>query len=121
MSSIEIVRVFNSAMEKMDYDTALKYVAPHCEYTNGPLGTVKGPAEILKSLKPFFSLMTDNKFVILREVMNGSIVFMERLDRHLLPKGWIELPVTGVYEVENELITLWHDYFDLATIQRQMT
>lgn len=117
---IEVVRAFNAAMEKMDFETALKYVSDTCEYTNGSLGTVYGHAGLRSVLEPFFSLMLDNKFVILREVANDSVVFMERLDRHLLPTGWIELPVTGVYEVHNGLITVYHDYFDLATIANQL-
>jgi limonene-1,2-epoxide hydrolase len=28
----------------------------------------------------------------------------------------VELPVTGIFEVENGKITLYRDYFDLATI-----
>lgn len=117
---LEVVRAFNTAMEKMDFETALKYVSDNCEYTNGSLGTVYGHAGIRKVLEPFFSLMLENKFVILREIANDSIVFMERLDRHRLPTGWIELPVTGVYEIHNGRITVYHDYFDSATIAKQM-
>jgi hypothetical protein len=46
---------------------------------------------------------------------------MERLDRHQLPKGWVELPVTGVFTVDDGLITSWHDSFDDATIERGFT
>jgi limonene-1,2-epoxide hydrolase len=119
-TSLEVVRAFNAAMEKMDFETALKYVADSCEYTNGSLGTVYGHAGFRKVLEPFFSLMLENEFIILRESANESIVFMERLDRHRLPTGWIELPVTGVYEVHNGQITVWHDYFDSAKIAKQM-
>jgi limonene-1,2-epoxide hydrolase len=49
------------------------------------------------------------------------VVFIERLDRHRLASGWIELPVTGVFEVHGGRITMWHDYFDVATIQNQMS
>ena len=41
---------------------------------------------------------------------------MERLDRHRLAGGRVELPVTGVWEVHDGRITLWHDYFDAPTI-----
>lgn len=119
-SPIEVVRLFNTAMEKMDFNTALKYVSDTCEYTNGSLGTVYGHAGIRKVLEPFFSLMLENRFIILRESANGAIIFMERLDRHRLPTGWIELPVTGVYEVHNGKITVYHDYFDSSTIAKQM-
>ena len=43
---------------------------------------------------------------------------MERLDRHQFAKGWVELPVTGIFEVVDGLITAWHEYFDFTTIQQ---
>jgi len=45
---------------------------------------------------------------------------MERLDRHQLPKGWAELPVTGVFDVVDGQIVAWREYFDFATIERAM-
>jgi len=119
-SPVEIVSAFNAAMERMDFDTALQYVADDLEYMNGPMGTVRGPAGVRGMLEPFFAPMLENQFLIRREVTSGPIVFMERLDRHLLPTGWVELPVTGVYEVHNGRITVWHDYFDAQTIQSQL-
>ncbi|MEQ1785065.1 MAG: limonene-1,2-epoxide hydrolase family protein [Hyphomonadaceae bacterium] len=117
MTPIETVKAFNKAMEIKDYDTAVKFVSDDCEYTNMPMGTVRGPAGIRSVLEPFFAPTIENKLEILREAAVGPIVFLERLDRHLLPTGWVNLPVTGVYEVHNGLITVYRDYFDLATIQ----
>jgi len=113
---IEIVKAFNTAMGKKDCDTALKYVSENCEYTNIPMSTVRGPAGIRAVLEPFFAPTIENKFIIRREAAVGPVVFLERLDRHLLSTGWVELPVTGVYEVHDGLITVYRDYFDLATI-----
>ena len=43
------------------------------------------------------------------------------LDRFRIGSGWLELPVAGVFEVNDEgLITLWRDYFDMGAYQRQM-
>jgi limonene-1,2-epoxide hydrolase len=64
--------------------------------------------------------MLENRFIVHRAVADGPVVVMERLDRHRLASGWIELPVTGVFEVHGGRITVWHDYFDAATIQNQM-
>lgn len=113
---IEIIRKFMAAMAVNDYDTALKYVAETCEYDNVPMGKVYGPAGMRSVLEPFFAPTIENEFIVLREVADGPLVFMERLDRHLLASGWVELPVTGVLEVHDGLITLYRDYFDLATI-----
>jgi limonene-1,2-epoxide hydrolase len=46
------------------------------------------------------------------------VVFLERLDRHRLDHGWRELPVNSVFEVRDGLISIWRDYFDLATASR---
>lgn len=113
---IDVVRSFMSAMERLDYDTALQFVAEGCEYTNLPMGTVRGPDGIRSVLGPFFAPTISNEWRILRTATDGPVVFMERLDRHQLPKGWVELPVNGVWEVHDGLITVWRDYFDLATI-----
>lgn len=112
----ETVRAFLKAMEVLDYDSALTLIADTCEYENMPMGKVVGPAGVRSVLEPFFAPTLENEFRILRKLTSGKTVMAERLDRHRLETGWVELPVMGVFEVENGLITLWRDYFDLATI-----
>lgn len=116
-----IVRQFMTLMEPLNYDEALKLIAPDCAYTNPPpLGTVYGPEAIRGVLEPFFAPTTENEFRILKHSTTGPVVFLERLDRHLFGDKWVELPVTGVFEVHGGLITTWRDYFDAATIFSQM-
>ena len=121
LSPIEVVRRFMKLMEPLNYDAALKLVSRNCEYTNPPpIGTVNGPAGIRAVLEPFFGPTLENEFRVLREAASGPIVFFERLDRHLFGDKWVELPVTGVYEVHNGTITYWRDYFDAPTIMSQL-
>jgi limonene-1,2-epoxide hydrolase len=115
---VEIVREFMALMAKLDYDRALTLVSADCEYINMPIGAVTGPEGIRSVLEPFFAPTIENEWVIKNVAAAGPVVFMERLDRHHLPKGWTELPVTGVFEVHDGLITKWRDYFDFATIER---
>ena len=70
------------------------------------MGTTRGPSGVRAALEPFFTPVLEQTFVVKREVVNGPVVFLERFDRHLMPTGWIELPVTGVYEVHDGRITL---------------
>lgn len=117
---IEVVRAFLKVMEPLDYDTAGAMLAPDCAYTNPPpIGTVRGAAGMRAVLEPFFAPTLDNEFRILREAADGPVVIVERLDRHQLADKWVELPVTGVFEVHDGLITYWRDYYDAATIQSQ--
>jgi limonene-1,2-epoxide hydrolase len=115
---IDIVRTFMAAMAELDYDRALLLVADDVVYTNIPMGTVHGPAGIRSVLEPFFAPTLENEWIISTAIADGPIVFLERLDRHRLPNGWAELPVAGVFEVHDGLITTWRDYFDMATIQQ---
>lgn len=120
MTPTETVHAFLSAMEKMDYDTALQFLADDIEYINGNTPAVSGPEGVRQTLEPFFAPMKKNEFKILREATNGSVVIVERLDRHLADHGWFELPVTGVMEVVNGKIGYWRDYFDMAVIQQDI-
>jgi limonene-1,2-epoxide hydrolase len=114
-SKLETVEAFLKAFAVMDFDRALGFLADDVEYTNIPLMTVRGHTGVLEVLEPFFGPIHENEFVILRKAVTGPVVFLERLDRHRLDHGWRELPVNSVFEVHHGKITVWRDYFDLAT------
>jgi limonene-1,2-epoxide hydrolase len=113
---LAVVKAFMAAMAVKDYDNGLRFIAADCVYENMPLAKVSGPAGVRAVLEPFFAPTIEKEFLILREAVAGPVVFLERLDRHLLADGWVELPVTGVFEVHDGKIALWRDYFDAATI-----
>lgn len=120
--NIAIVAAFNAAIEKCDYDLAFSYMAADCRYQNmpDPAKVMLGPAAARAALEPFFSLTLANELVILRAAEAGAAVFMERLDRHQLKdQRWVELPVTGVYEVSDGKITAYRDYFNAQTLYAQ--
>jgi len=117
LSSLNVVQHFLKHMERGDYDPAMALIADDCDYINPPpLGAVRGPAAVRGVLEPFFAPTLENELKVLREASAGSVVFVERLDRHRLADKWVELPVTGVFEVRDGRITYWRDYFDAATI-----
>ena len=111
----EVVDAFLEAFEVMDFATALKLLADDVEYTNIPILTVHGHQAVGEILEPFFAPILENDFKIIRKAAAGPVVFLERLDRHRLTYGWRELPVNSVFEVHEGKITVWRDYFDLAT------
>lgn len=111
----EIVEAFMEAFAGMDFDAALAHLSEDCEYTNIPMGTVRGHDGVREVLGPFFEPIRENEFLYLRKAADGPVVFMERLDRHRLDHGWRELPVNSVFEVHGGKIRVWRDYFDLMT------
>ncbi|MEX1250815.1 MAG: limonene-1,2-epoxide hydrolase family protein [Hyphomonas sp.] len=111
------VHAFLNAVKAFDYDAVMTLIADTRDYENMQLGKATGPAGVRGVLKAFFAPTLVNEFIILRELTHGKHVFLERLDRHQLATGQVELTVAGVFEVENGQITVWHDYFDAATIR----
>lgn len=112
---LDVVEAFLVAFAAMDFDAALAHLFDDAEYTNIPMGTVRGHAGVREVLGPFFAPIHENEFVLLRKAADGPVVFLERLDRHRLDHGWRELPVNSVFEVHDGKITVWRDYFDLLT------
>jgi limonene-1,2-epoxide hydrolase len=48
-----------------------------------------------------------------RQVSDGNLVFNERTDIMRTKSGdTIEVPVTGVFEIADDKITAWRDYFE---------
>lgn len=117
---LQIVTAFMTEFEKMNFDAGVSYAADDIEYINSPGTNVHGPDGVRGVLEPFFAPIEENEFVILRQVTEGNIVVLERLDRHRVPQGWFELPVTGVFEVNDGKITYWREYFDVETIRIAM-
>lgn len=116
---LEIVTAMTDAMAIKDYASALRWFTEDCEYTNLPMSSVRGPAGVRGVLEPFFAPTLENEFRVLRSAVQGDTVFTERLDRHLIDTGWVELPVTGVFVLRGDKIAVWREYFDLGTLLRQ--
>lgn len=57
---------------------------------------------------------------ILRVESGDRVVFAERVDVVAVGGVTVRLPVIGVFEVENGRIAVWHEYFDMGEITRQL-
>ncbi len=120
MTPEQTVTSFIEAIERKDLDTAIAFLHDECEYDNVPMGKVFGPTEIRAILEPMIMSCSTVEWVVHRQAANGNVVFNERLDRFEMPFGWLEVPVTGVFELTDGNIVLWRDYFDLATYRDQL-
>jgi limonene-1,2-epoxide hydrolase len=122
MSPSEIVTRFIHALEAKDVAAAAALVADEISYENMPMQPIVGRDAMVAALEPFLAAASEVDWVILAQHADGRVVFNERVDRFHLAAGWLEIPVAGVFHVdEQDRITLWRDYFDLAGYQRQLT
>ena len=120
MTPLETVNAFMAAAAKRDYDVALPLLAEDIEYHNIPMPPVHGHDAVKETLEMLLGMTTESEWVVHRELADADTVMNERTDRFLVEGRWLELPVAGVFVVRDDRIVLWHDYFDLDTIMKQM-
>jgi limonene-1,2-epoxide hydrolase len=116
----EIVNAFIAAIERRDIESAAAMADEHISYENVPMRPIVGRDALKAALGAFLGATTNVDWRILRQVAVGNTVVNERIDRFEVNGGWLELPVAGFFEVTNGHITLWRDYFDLATYTNRM-
>lgn len=119
MSAADVIDAFIAAVEARDIDAAAVFLAEDVVYDNVPMDDVVGREMVRVALGPFLASADEVEWVVHRQVAHGGTVFNERLDRFRFGDRWLEIPVAGVWEVVDGLITLWRDYFDLETFTRQ--
>ena len=121
MSSPEIavVEEFLNALEKQDSERAFALLSDDVEYQNVPFPAARGKAAVVKTLKSFERFVNGFEVKMKNIASNGPIVLTERVDILKGPVLRLDLWVCGTFEVHDGKITLWRDYFDLASATKQ--
>jgi limonene-1,2-epoxide hydrolase len=118
-SNEQVVRDFCAAWSRKDAEELLGYFTDDAVYHNIPMPAVAGKDAIREIFGMFLPPSESIEFEVLHVASSGDVVFTERVDRFLMGGRSVELPVTGVMELEGGRIKAWRDYFDMATWQRQ--
>lgn len=104
-----------------DLDGACELVTDDFIYDNVPMGVNHGPDGMKAFLSPMVDGLDEIEFVVHRQTATGNVVMNERNDRFRVGDRWMDLPVAGVFEVDDDgRIRLWRDYFDVGTLNDEM-
>lgn len=121
MTPVEIVNTFIAAIEAKDIDAAVALAAADISYENMPISPVVGREGLGDMLRGFLGPASAIEWRILDQWSFDRTVINERLDRFQIGSGWLELPIAGVFKVdENDQISLWRDYFDMGSYSTQL-
>ncbi len=121
MDNEQTIRDFIAAWARLDPAELASYFADDGVYYNMPAQPVAGRENVEKMITGFISAWTQTEWEILNLVSDGSVVIAERLDRTRAVEKGVDLPCTGVFEMEDGKIKIWRDYFDMATYARGMS
>ncbi|MQA94019.1 MAG: limonene-1,2-epoxide hydrolase [Streptosporangiales bacterium] len=116
MSNTDTVRAFLTALESLDIDDALRHAAPGIVYQNVPLPPARGIKAFERQMRTMAQYGTGFEARIHRIAENGPVVLTERTDVLEIGAWRAEFWVCGTFEVHDDKITLWRDYFDWATV-----
>ena len=119
-SAEQVVNKFIAAVGAKDEASAMALIAEDCYYDNVPIGSMTGKAKMAEFLAPTFRSKGPVEFEIVRQTAAGNIVMNERIDKFLMKGRQLALPVAGVFEVNDGLITFWRDYFDNGMFMKQL-
>ena len=121
MSPTDVVDEFIARICRMDVDAACELVTEDVEYDNVPMGKNHGPQGIKDFLGGMSGGLSGIEFIVHRQVATGGTVMNERTDRFITDDAQFDLPVMGVFEVDDDgLITLWRDYFDMGVVNEML-
>lgn len=121
MGNVEVIREFIEAWSRLDPEELASYFAEDGVYHNVPVGPVSGRANVQQMIAGFIASWTETAWEVRNLVSAGDIVIAERLDRTRAGDKAVDLPCVGVFEMKNGKISVWRDYFDLATYAKAMT
>jgi limonene-1,2-epoxide hydrolase len=116
----EFIATFMEAWPQGDAARLGLFFSPDATYHNIPLEPVVGRAAIEATFTGFMNMKGRVAVDIAHLLSNGPIVMIERIDHFVTPQRTLSLPLMGIIEFHDGLITAWRDYFDLGQIASEM-
>ncbi len=112
MTAEETVNAFIKAASAKDFDRVAELASEDIVYHNVPMAPVTG----VPAMRDVLAIMEEGEWIVHRQLAVGNVVMNERTDRLKINGTWVELPVAGVFEVNDGRVTFWRDYFDMQTM-----
>jgi limonene-1,2-epoxide hydrolase len=123
-TAVEIVQAFMAAFIEAwptgDAAGLGSFFSEDAVYHNMPMEPVKGRTAIVAAFGELMSMGGSVGVDVAHLVAEGPIVMIERVDHFTGTEARASLPMVGVIEVHQGVITAWRDYFDLGQFTAQM-
>jgi limonene-1,2-epoxide hydrolase len=116
----EFIATFITAWSSRDPSPLARFFAVDAVYCNGPLDPVHGRDAIVANIGEFMQMGGEPAVDMVHVVASDSVVLTERIDYFTIDDRTVSLPIAGVFELRDGVITAWRDYFDLSHFTSQM-
>ena len=112
MTAEQIVRAEIAAWGRNDVDEIISHFAEEATFDIGPdWPKLVGREAIHEMMKVFFAGGKCVDLEVRYLAVDGDVVLMERFDHWIVDGEQKSWPVMGAYEVQDEKITAWREYY----------
>jgi len=114
-SNTRLILEFIAAWTRGDIDAFMSFIHPDCILQRMPPEKITGKANIEEVLSDLIDRL-DGMDVVVDQIGTSPFgaVLTERCDRFLIDGVWVEIPTMGTFELLDDKIIAWRDYFDPA-------
>ncbi len=114
MTAEEVVRAELDAWSTLDVDAIMAHFAPDAVWDDPSHGPILGHGNIRRAVQSLVGRMTYADMEIRRLLAGDSIVMTERVDHFTFDGRRVSAPIMGIFEMADDKITAWRDYFDMS-------
>jgi limonene-1,2-epoxide hydrolase len=116
-----LVRRFLDDLEHHEAERLRPYFTDDVVYHNIPMDPAVGLEASMAFLEGFFGMCETMEVETRHLAVVGDVVLTERVDTMTMNGKAAPLPVMGTFELRDDKIAAWRDYFDLATITTMLS
>ena len=120
MTNKDIVDQFFASWSDGDLDGAMAQCTDDAVWDNVPMKPVVGKAAISVFLGKFAKGMSDIHYEIKGALENADSLMLEGIESYTKNGKKVSVPYMASFKFRDGKICSWSDYFDLATVERQL-
>lgn len=119
MDPKQLVIEFIDAWNAIDLERIISMLDEQVLYHNIPKQPITGKAAVREYLMQIGEFEEVN-WTLKNIATDKNTVLTERVDEFVLNGKRIHLPVMGTFEISNDKIKTWRDYFDIEMYRKQL-
>jgi limonene-1,2-epoxide hydrolase len=120
VTNFEIVQTFYRTWASGNLDGCLEYCTDDLVWDNVPIRPLEGKQRVREFLGKFASGMSNARYEIKNHLEFGDLLMLEGIEMYEKSDRPIAVPYMAIFRFRDGRIAEMRDYFDLATVERQL-
>lgn len=119
-SQVRTIADFHHAFAQGDIAAAMNYCTDDVVWDNVPMKPIVGKQAVQGFLEKFARGMSEPRYERTHVLEQDNLVMVEGVENYQKNGKSVRVPYMAAFEFRDGRICQWRDYFDLATVERQL-